>query len=90
MDEIVDAAGKYLLPGLIDPHVHLNSPFMGTVTVHDYSNGTIAAAFGGTTTLIDFSTQPKGGSIVENLAQKEKEAQGKAYVDWRHGILLMP
>ncbi len=89
VDEIVDAAGKYLLPGLIDPHVHLNSPFMGTVTVHDYSNGTIAAAFGGTTTLIDFSTQPKGGSIVENLAQKEKEAQGKAYVDWSmHGILL--
>lgn len=48
-----------------------------------------AAAFGGTTTVIDFSTQPKGGSILENLHQKEKEAEGKTYIDWSmHGILL--
>ncbi|MCC6147086.1 MAG: dihydropyrimidinase [Anaerolineaceae bacterium] len=88
VDETVDASGKYVLPGLIDPHVHFNSPFMGTVSLHDYSNGTIAAAYGGTTTLIDFSTQPKRGSIVENLRQKEKEAQ-VSYIDWSmHGILL--
>lgn len=48
IDEVVDASGRYVLPGLVDPHVHLDSPFMGTVTVHDYSTGTIAAAFGGT------------------------------------------
>ncbi len=89
VDEIIDASDKYVLPGLIDPHVHLNSPFMGTVSVHDYSSGTLAAAYGGTTTLIDFSTQPKGGSLLENLSQKEKEAQGRAYIDWSmHGILL--
>lgn len=89
VDEIVDATGKLVLPGLIEPHVHFNSPFMGTTTVHDYDNGTIAAAFGGVTTVIDFSTQPKGGSLLENLRQKEKEASGKAYIDWSiHGILL--
>jgi len=89
VDEVIDAHDKFVLPGLIDVHVHLNSPFMGTVTLHDYRNGTIAAAYGGVTTLIDFSTQPKGGSLMKNLEQKEEEARGKAYIDWSmHGILL--
>jgi dihydropyrimidinase len=89
VDEVLDASGKLVLPGLIDPHLHFNSPFMGTQTVHDYQNGTAAAAYGGITTLIDFSTQPKGGSLIENLAQKEEEARGRAYIDWSmSGILL--
>lgn len=89
VDEIIDASGKLVLPGLIDPHLHFNSPFMGTVTAHGFDNGTAAAAFGGITTLIDFSTQPKGGSILQNLDQKEQEANGKAYIDWSvSGILL--
>lgn len=87
--EVIDARGKLVLPGLIDPHLHFNSPFMGTVTAHGFENGTVAAAYGGITTLIDFSTQPKGGSILENLDQKEEEARGKAYIDWSvSGILL--
>src|SRR5450756_1600814 len=86
-DETIDASGKLVLPGLIDPHVHLNSPFMGTVTVHDFYTGTRAAAFGGTTCIIDFSTQEKGASILENLMQKEAQAEGHALVDWSmHGI----
>ncbi len=89
VDEVIDAQGMLVLPGLIDPHVHFNSPFMGTVTVHDYENGTQAAAFGGVTTIIDFSTQPKGGSLLANLEQKEEEARGRTYIDWSmHGILL--
>lgn len=89
VDEKIDASGKLVLPGLIDPHLHFNSPFMGTVSVHDFSNGTAAAAHGGITTLIDFSTQPKGGSIMANLAQKEAEAGGRTYIDWSmSGILL--
>ena len=89
VDEILDASGKLVLPGLIDPHLHFNSPFMGTVSVHDYLNGTAAAAYGGITTNIDFSTQPKGGSLIENLAQKEEEARGRTYIDWSmSGILL--
>ncbi len=88
-DETIQAGGKLVLPGLIDPHLHFNSPFMGTTTVHGYDNGTAAAAFGGITTLIDFSTQPKGGSLLANLEQKEEEARGRAYIDWSmSGILL--
>lgn len=87
--EKIDASGKLILPGLIDPHLHFNSPFMGTVTAHGFDNGTAAAAFGGVTTLIDFSTQPKGGSILANVEQKEEEARGRAYIDWSvSGILL--
>lgn len=89
VDEVIDAQGLLVLPGLIDPHVHFSSPFMGTITVHDYESGTRAAAYGGVTTIIDFSTQPKNGSLLGNLAQKEEEARGKAYIDWSmHGILL--
>jgi len=88
VDEIIDVSGTFVMPGLIDPHLHFNSPFMGTTTVHDYPKGTVAAAFGGVTTVIDFSTQPKGGSLLENMAQKEKEARD-AYIDWSvNGILL--
>jgi dihydropyrimidinase len=88
-DLVIDARDRLVLPGLIDPHLHFNSPFMGTVTVHDFYSGTIAAAYGGITTIIDFSTQPKGGSILENLAQKEEEARGKTFIDWSmSGILL--
>ena len=88
VDEVVDAGGTFVMPGLIDPHLHFNSPFMGTRTVHDYSKGTLAAAFGGITTIIDFSTQPKGGSLLANIAQKKEEARD-AYIDWSvSGILL--
>ena len=86
--DVVDAKGCYVLPGLVDPHLHFNSPFMGTTTVHGYGQGTLAAAFGGITTIIDFSTQPKGGSILDNLRQKEEEAR-ESCIDWSlSGILL--
>jgi dihydropyrimidinase len=88
VDEVVDAAGKLVLPGLVDPHLHFDSPFMGTTTVHGYGQGTVAAAFGGVTTVIDFTTQPKGGSILENVAQKEVQAR-QSCIDWSaSGILL--
>jgi dihydropyrimidinase len=88
-DEVIDAAGLLVMPGLVDPHVHFDSPFMGSKTVHDFHNGTAAAAFGGITSVISFSTQPKGGSVLRNLEEHEKNANGQAYVDWSlHGILL--
>ena len=52
--EVLDAAGCYVIPGGIDPHTHLEMPFGGTVTADDFATGTTAAAFGGTTTIIDF------------------------------------
>ncbi len=87
-DEVVDASGRFVLPGLVDPHLHFNSPFMGTRTLHDYGQGTVAAAHGGVTTVIDFTTQPKGGSILANLDQKEAEARASC-IDWSaSGIVL--
>ena len=88
VDEVVDASGRLVLPGLVDPHLHFDSPFMGTKTVHGYGQGTVAAAFGGTTTVVDFTTQPKGGSILAGVARKEEQAR-QSCIDWSvSGILL--
>lgn len=88
-DEVLDATGLLVLPGLVDPHVHFDAPFMGSKTIHDWDSGTAAAAHGGITTVISFSTQPKGGSLMRNLEEHEKKADGQAYIDWSiHGILL--
>jgi dihydropyrimidinase len=81
-DRVVDARGLLVLPGGVDTHVHFNDDFMGTVSVHDYLAGTRAAAFGGTTSVIDFSNQVPGGSLAKTLRDKEEEARGKALVDW--------
>jgi len=61
--KIIDAAGKYVLPGGIDVHTHLDMPFGGTCSADDFETGTRAAAFGGTTTLIDFAIQYKGQTL---------------------------
>ena len=88
VDEFLDASGTLVLPGLVDPHLHFDSPFMGTSTVHGYGQGTVAAAYGGVTTVIDFTTQPKGGSILANVAEKEEKAR-QSCIDWSaSGILL--
>lgn len=58
--EIIDASGCYVFPGGIDPHTHLDMPFGGTVTCDDFASGTKAAAFGGTTSIIDFCLTNKG------------------------------
>lgn len=88
-DQVLDATGLLVLPGLVDPHVHFDSPFMGSKTVHDFNSGTVAAVYGGITTVISFSTQPKGGSLMRNLEEHEQKADGQAYIDWSiHGILL--
>src|SRR5579863_5560471 len=61
--KILDAAGKLVLPGGIDVHTHLDMPFGGTTSADDFETGTRAAAFGGTTTLIDFAIQYKGQAL---------------------------
>ena len=66
-DETIDASGKYLFPGGLDPHTHLDMPFGGTTSADDFETGTLAAAHGGTTTLIDFAIQTKGQSTLEAL-----------------------
>ncbi|HEY1515229.1 MAG TPA: hypothetical protein VGF91_02340 [Solirubrobacteraceae bacterium] len=67
-DRVIDAAGKYVIPGAIDPHTHMEMPFGGTVSCDDITSGTVSAAFGGTTALVDFCLQAPGQSIPEALA----------------------
>ena len=71
--EVVDASGQLVLPGGIDAHVHINLPMGETVSSDDYYTGSKAAAFGGTTTIIDFVSQD-AGSLAENTARKRAEA----------------
>src|SRR5919106_1519864 len=80
-DRTIDAAGKYVLPGLIDPHTHLDMPFGGTVTCDDVESGHISAAFGGTTSHVDFVIQPQGSSFAEALETWQAKANGKALID---------
>ena len=81
-DMTMDAGGLLVLPGAVDPHVHFNDSFMNTVSIHDCEAGTRAAAFGGVTTVIDFSNQTHGESLFQCLEDKKDEASGRALVDW--------
>ena len=79
--EVVDCSGKYLMPGGIDVHTHLDLPFGGTISNDDFETGHIAAAFGGTTSHIDFIIQPIGGSLADGLKVWRKKAE-KAHIDY--------
>jgi dihydropyrimidinase len=88
---VVPADDLLVLPGAIDPHVHFDDSFTNTVSVHNYETGTRAAAFGGVTTVIDFSNQPAGGTLSETLDAKFRAAEGHAFVDWSiHPVITDP
>jgi len=90
-DDIVDASGMYILPGTIDPHTHISMPFMGTSAQDDYETGTIAAACGGVTTVVDFDLQQKGESLLEAIERKQSWAEGKVAVDYSlHPAVMDP
>ena len=78
----IDANGLLVLPGAIDPHIHFNERNKGQDGVHDYLTGGRAAAFGGTTTVIDFGDQIHGEPLLSVLDKKKEEALGKAVIDW--------
>ncbi len=80
-DRTIDARGKYLLPGCIDPHTHLDMPFGGTVTVDDFESGQTSAAFGGTTCHVDFVIQTPGESFGAALETWHGKREGKAVID---------
>ena len=87
-DERLDATGLLVLPGAIDPHIHFNERNKGQIGVHDYLTGGRAAAFGGTTTVIDFADQVHGKPLLSVLDQKRDQANGMAIVDWNvHPII---
>ncbi|HKQ99788.1 MAG TPA: dihydropyrimidinase [Pyrinomonadaceae bacterium] len=81
-DRVIDAAGKLVIPGGIDPHTHMELPFGGTKASDDFRTGTIAAAHGGTTSIIDFAVQYKGESLIEGIDNWHKKAEGKTAIDY--------
>jgi dihydropyrimidinase len=81
-DVTVDAGGLLVLPGAVDPHVHFNDVFMNTISVHDYYTGTLAAAYGGVTTVVDFSNQKHGEPLIDTLKYKRGEADDLPLIDW--------
>ena len=87
-DKEIDAAGSYVIPGGIDVHTHLDMPFMGTVARDDFATGTIAAAHGGTTTVVDFATQARGSSLAAGLQTWHAKAEGKAAIDYGFHMIM--
>jgi len=81
-DKVIDATGKYVMPGAIDPHTHIELPFGGTITCDDFTTGTVSAAFGGTTSLVDFCFQMPGQTFSEALETwHEKIERAKPVID---------
>src|SRR5437762_681359 len=81
-DKVIDAVGKLVIPGGIDPHTHMELPFGGTQSSDDFLTGTRAAAHGGTTTIIDFAVQYKGESLLQGIDNWHKKAEGKCAIDY--------
>src|SRR5438270_3065331 len=87
-DRVIDAAGKYVLPGCIDPHTHLDMPFGGTVTIDDVESGQISAAFGGTTCHVDFIIQPQGATFAQAFDEWRAKASGKQVIDMGYHMAI--
>jgi dihydropyrimidinase len=87
--ETLDATGRLVLPGGVDTHTHLDMPFGGTVTADDFGTGTIAAACGGTTSIVDFCIPAKGQSLADALRVWHGKAAGKAAIDYGfHSVIV--
>src|SRR6516164_956600 len=88
LDKTIDATGKLVIPGGIDPHTHMDLPFGGTSSSDDFETGTRAAAFGGTTTVIDFAVQYHGQSLNQALDTWFAKAEGKASIDYGFHLIV--
>ena len=86
--KIIDAANRYVLPGGIDVHTHLDMPFGGTTSADDFETGTRAAAFGGTTTLIDFAIQYRGQTLRTAFDTWMQKASGRAVSDYAFHCII--
>ena len=87
-DETIDATGKYVIPGGIDVHTHMELPFGGTFAKDTFETGTRAAAFGGTTSIVDFAVQSRGKSLREGLDAWHAKAEGNAVTDYGFHMIM--
>jgi dihydropyrimidinase len=87
-DEVIDAAGKYVIPGGIDAHTHMEMPFGGTSASDTFETGTRAAAWGGTTTIVDFAIQRTGEVVQDGLAAWHAKADGNCHIDYAFHMIL--
>ncbi|MEO8638787.1 MAG: dihydropyrimidinase [Chloroflexota bacterium] len=87
-DRTVDASGKWVIPGAIDVHTHMELPFGGTAAKDTFETGTRAAAFGGTTTIIDFAVQSRGKALRDGLDAWHAKADGNACIDYGFHMII--
>jgi len=87
-EQTIDATGKYVLPGGIDVHTHMELPFGGTFASDTFENGTRAAAWGGTTTIVDFAVQRTGEVVQDGLAAWHAKADGNCVIDYGFHMIL--
>src|SRR5438046_3615163 len=84
---VVDAHGLVVLPGGVDCHTHMENTFGESATCDTFESGTRAAAFGGTTTIVDFAFQRRDASVLEAIRSAQEKAQGKAVVDYGFHVI---
>jgi dihydropyrimidinase len=87
-DTVIDATGKYVIPGGVDAHTHMELPFGGTFASDTFETGTRAAAWGGTTTIVDFAVQSMGKSLREGLDAWHAKADGKCAIDYAFHMIM--
>jgi dihydropyrimidinase len=87
-DRVIEASGTYVIPGGIDAHTHMEMPFGGTFSADTFATGTTAAAWGGTTTIVDFAVQAKGTSLLSTLDKWHAKADGNCAVDYGFHMIV--